>query len=62
MAGRPAVAASSRWLGGFRKWYYDATGFSKLGLRRDDTIRETEDVNKAIRRLPGDLYNDRTCE
>lgn len=59
MVGRPAVAASSKWLDGFRKWYYNAAGFNKLGLMRDDTIHETEDVKEAIRRLPENLYNDR---
>ncbi|GAB1298317.1 Cytochrome b-c1 complex subunit 7 [Apodemus speciosus] len=55
----PIVAASSKWLDGFRKWYYNAAGFNKLGLMRDDTIHETEDVKEAIRRLPENLYNDR---
>ncbi|EDL39149.1 mCG8638 [Mus musculus] len=59
MAGRSAVSASSKWLDGFRKWYYNAAGFNKLGLMRDDTLQETEDVKEAIRRLPEDLYNDR---
>lgn len=59
MAGRSAVSASSKWLDGFRKWYYNAAGFNKLGLMRDDTLHETEDVKEAIRRLPEDLYNDR---
>uniref|UniRef100_A0A8C0RQ13 Cytochrome b-c1 complex subunit 7 n=1 Tax=Canis lupus familiaris TaxID=9615 RepID=A0A8C0RQ13_CANLF len=53
------VAASSRWLEGIRKWYYNAAGFNKLGLMRDDTIYENEDVKEAIRRLPENLYNDR---
>lgn len=57
--GRSAVSASSKWLDGFRKWYYNAAGFNKLGLMRDDTLHETEDVKEAIRRLPEDLYNDR---
>ncbi|XP_015341467.2 cytochrome b-c1 complex subunit 7 isoform X1 [Marmota marmota marmota] len=59
MASRPAVAASGRWLEGIRKWYYNAAGFNKLGLMRDDTIYEDEDVKEAIRRLPENLYNDR---
>nr|KAF6427008.1 ubiquinol-cytochrome c reductase binding protein [Molossus molossus] len=59
MAGRPAVAASSRWLEGIRKWYYNAAGFNKLGLMRDDTIHVDNDVQEAIRRLPENLYNDR---
>jgi hypothetical protein len=25
------VSASSKWLDGFRKWYYNAAGFNKLG-------------------------------
>ncbi|KAM6171139.1 cytochrome b-c1 complex subunit 7 [Erethizon dorsatum] len=59
MAGRPAVTASGRWLDGIRKWYYNAAGFNKLGLMRDDTIYEDEDVKEALRRLPENLYNDR---
>ncbi|XP_042528924.1 cytochrome b-c1 complex subunit 7 [Dipodomys spectabilis] len=59
MAGRSAVSASGWWLDGVRKWYYSAAGFNKLGLMRDDTIQETEDVKEAIRRLPEKLYNDR---
>ena len=58
MAGRPTVSASSRWLEGIRKWYYSAAGFNKLGLMRDDTIYENDDVKEAIR-LPENLYNDR---
>ncbi|XP_062062713.1 cytochrome b-c1 complex subunit 7-like [Lepus europaeus] len=58
VAGRPAVAASGRWLDGIRRWYYNAAGVNKLGLMRDDTIHEDEDVKKAIRRLPENLYND----
>uniref|UniRef100_A0A4W2FHT1 Cytochrome b-c1 complex subunit 7 n=3 Tax=Bos TaxID=9903 RepID=A0A4W2FHT1_BOBOX len=52
-------SASSRWLEGIRKWYYNAAGFNKLGLMRDDTIHENDDVKEAIRRLPENLYNDR---
>lgn len=52
-------AASSQWLEGIRKWYYNAAGFNKLGLMRDDTIHENDDVKEAIRRLPENLYNDR---
>lgn len=59
MAGRHIVATSGRWLKGLRKWYYNAAGFNKLGLMRDDTIYEDEDVKEAIRRLPENLYNDR---
>ncbi|MBZ3878186.1 Transcription termination factor 3, mitochondrial [Sciurus carolinensis] len=51
--------SSGRWLDGVRKWYYNAAGFNKLGLMRDDTIYEDEDVKEAIRRLPENLYNDR---
>nr|XP_042128553.1 cytochrome b-c1 complex subunit 7-like [Peromyscus maniculatus bairdii] len=58
-AGRPAVAVPSKRLDGFRKWCYDAAGFNKPGVMRDDIIYETEDVKEAIRRLPENLYNDR---
>jgi ubiquinol-cytochrome c reductase subunit 7 len=46
-------------LEGIRKWYYNAEGFNKLGLMRDDTINEDEDVKEAVRRLPENLYNGR---
>uniref|UniRef100_A0A8C6AVB3 Cytochrome b-c1 complex subunit 7 n=1 Tax=Monodon monoceros TaxID=40151 RepID=A0A8C6AVB3_MONMO len=59
MVGGPAVAASSKWLEGIRKWYYNAAGFNILGLMRDDTVYENYDVKEAIRRLPENLYNDR---
>ncbi|XP_038949716.1 cytochrome b-c1 complex subunit 7-like [Rattus norvegicus] len=58
MAGRPAVVALSKWLDGFPKWYYDTTIFNNLGLMRDDTIPETEDIRESIRRLPEDLSSD----
>lgn len=53
------AAASGRFLEGFRKWYYNACGFNKLGLMRDDTIDEDSDVKEAVRRLPEPVYNDR---
>ncbi|XP_025249632.1 cytochrome b-c1 complex subunit 7 isoform X1 [Theropithecus gelada] len=59
MAGKQAVSASGKWLDGIRKWYYNAAGFNKLGLLRDDTMYEDEDVKEAIRRLPENLYNGR---
>ncbi|XP_024599181.1 cytochrome b-c1 complex subunit 7-like [Neophocaena asiaeorientalis asiaeorientalis] len=58
MASWLAVAASSKWLEGIHKWYYNVVGFSKLGLMRDDTIYENDDVKEAIRKLPENLYND----
>ncbi|XP_017310320.1 cytochrome b-c1 complex subunit 7 [Ictalurus punctatus] len=51
--------ATGKLLLGFRKWYYNAAGFNKLGLMRDDTIYENPDVKEAIRRLPERAYNDR---
>uniref|UniRef100_U3IZ44 Cytochrome b-c1 complex subunit 7 n=3 Tax=Anatinae TaxID=2068716 RepID=U3IZ44_ANAPP len=42
-----------------RKWYYNAAGFNKLGLMRDDTFYEDDDVKEALKRLPEDLYNER---
>ncbi|XP_055141381.1 cytochrome b-c1 complex subunit 7-like [Symphalangus syndactylus] len=58
MAGKKAVAASGKWLHGIRKWYYKAAGFNKLGIMRDDTIYENEDVKEAVSSLPQNLYND----
>ncbi|XP_007488201.1 cytochrome b-c1 complex subunit 7 isoform X1 [Monodelphis domestica] len=59
MATRASTVASSKWLKSLRKWYYNAAGFNKLGLMRDDTLYEDEDVKEAIRRLPENVYNDR---
>uniref|UniRef100_A0A3B4D7N0 Cytochrome b-c1 complex subunit 7 n=1 Tax=Pygocentrus nattereri TaxID=42514 RepID=A0A3B4D7N0_PYGNA len=53
------MLAGGRLLLGFRKWYYNACGFNKLGLMRDDTIYEDHDVKEAIHRLPERVYNDR---
>merc|ERR1712212_376252 len=58
MASR-APAASGRLLLSFRKWYYNAAGFNKMGLMRDDCLNEDADVKEAIRRLPENVYNDR---
>merc|ERR1712131_276608 len=49
MAATRAPAATGRLLG----------GFNKMGLMRDDTIYEDEDVKEALRRLPEKVYNDR---
>ncbi|XP_046875841.1 cytochrome b-c1 complex subunit 7 isoform X2 [Hypomesus transpacificus] len=54
-----APAATGRLIEGFRKWYYNACGFNKIGLLRDDTLHEDDDVKEAIRRLPETVYNDR---
>ncbi|XP_014885942.1 cytochrome b-c1 complex subunit 7 [Poecilia latipinna] len=59
MASR-APAATGRLMLGVRKWYYNLCGFNKLGLMRDDTIYEDSDVKEALRRLPENVYNDRT--
>ena len=36
-----------------------SNSFFTIGLMRDDTIYENDDVKEAIRRLPENLYNDR---
>ncbi|KAJ8335104.1 hypothetical protein SKAU_G00407430 [Synaphobranchus kaupii] len=54
-----AQASSGRLLVSLRKWYYNAAGFNKIGLMRDDTIYEDSDVKEALRRLPESVYNDR---
>ncbi|XP_053105855.1 cytochrome b-c1 complex subunit 7 isoform X2 [Hemicordylus capensis] len=59
MAGRAPAAASGRLLESIRKWYYGAAGFNKLGLMRDDTLYEDEDVKEALKRLPEDMRNER---
>ncbi|XP_069477498.1 cytochrome b-c1 complex subunit 7 [Ambystoma mexicanum] len=59
MASRAPVAASSRLFEGLCKWYYNAAGFNKLGLLRDDTIYENDDVKEAVKRLPPKAVDDR---
>uniref|UniRef100_A0A1A8FNB1 Cytochrome b-c1 complex subunit 7 n=1 Tax=Nothobranchius korthausae TaxID=1143690 RepID=A0A1A8FNB1_9TELE len=58
MASR-APAATGRLMHGFRQWYYNLCGFNKIGLMRDDTLYEDDDVKEAVRRLPENVYNDR---
>ncbi|MBN3288572.1 QCR7 protein, partial [Polyodon spathula] len=53
------VSVTGRLLSGLRKWYYNAAGFNKLGLMRDDTMHEDDDVKEALKRLPESVYNDR---
>ncbi|XP_068093791.1 cytochrome b-c1 complex subunit 7 [Hyperolius riggenbachi] len=51
--------ATARLMTRISKWYYNAAGFNKLGLMRDDTLYENEEVQEAIKRLPPKLYDDR---
>uniref|UniRef100_A0A8C6XBR9 Cytochrome b-c1 complex subunit 7 n=1 Tax=Naja naja TaxID=35670 RepID=A0A8C6XBR9_NAJNA len=59
MAGRAPVSAGGRLLERFHKWYYNAQGFNKYGLKRDDILHETDVVKEAIKRLPEDEYYER---
>ncbi|KAJ7337981.1 hypothetical protein JRQ81_010507 [Phrynocephalus forsythii] len=59
MAARAPVSTSARLMEVVRKWYYNAAGFNKIGLMRDDLLIEDDDVKEAIRRLPEDVYNER---
>ena len=59
MAVRAPVSATSRIFEGLCKWYYNAAGFNQLGLLRDDTMYENDDVTEAIKRLPAKLYDER---
>ncbi|XP_053916462.1 cytochrome b-c1 complex subunit 7 [Cuculus canorus] len=59
MAARASVAGGGRLIDRIRKWYYNAAGFNKLGLMRDDTLYEDDDVKEALKRLPEDVYNER---
>uniref|UniRef100_UPI00398EF7A1 cytochrome b-c1 complex subunit 7 n=1 Tax=Pristiophorus japonicus TaxID=55135 RepID=UPI00398EF7A1 len=59
MAARAPVKATSSLFQKLQKWYYNAAGFNKYGLMRDDTLYEDNDVKEAVRRLPENLYNER---
>ncbi|NXG28334.1 QCR7 protein, partial [Dromaius novaehollandiae] len=52
-------SGGGRLLESIRKWYYNAAGFNKLGLMRDDVLYEDDDVKEALKRLPEPLYNER---
>ncbi|XP_041975488.1 cytochrome b-c1 complex subunit 7-like [Aricia agestis] len=42
-----------------KKWAYNAAGFNKYGLMRDDCLYENEDVKEALRRLPDHVVDER---
>ncbi|XP_050599989.1 cytochrome b-c1 complex subunit 7-like [Bombus affinis] len=42
-----------------QKWAYNASGFNKYGLYKDDLLWEDEDVLEALRRLPPHLVEER---
>ncbi|KAJ6000773.1 hypothetical protein N7481_001182 [Penicillium waksmanii] len=49
-----------RWMTPLANWYTDAAGYRKLGLKFDDLIpEESENVQKAIKRLPAKEAYDR---
>ncbi|KAJ5474631.1 Ubiquinol-cytochrome c reductase complex 14 kDa protein [Penicillium sp. IBT 31633x] len=49
-----------RWMTPLAQWYTDAAGYRRLGLRFDDLIpEESENVQKAIKRLPAKAAYDR---
>ncbi|XP_035218354.1 cytochrome b-c1 complex subunit 7-like [Stegodyphus dumicola] len=44
---------------GVKKWFFNHSGYNKLGLYRDDLLYETPEVQEAIRRLPQEVYDAR---
>ncbi|KAJ5081547.1 Ubiquinol-cytochrome c reductase complex 14 kDa protein [Penicillium alfredii] len=49
-----------RWMTPLAQWYTDAAGYRRLGLKFDDLIpEESENVQKAIKRLPAKEAYDR---
>ncbi|KAI8503985.1 PREDICTED: cytochrome b-c1 complex subunit 7-like [Branchiostoma belcheri] len=59
MASRAAAKQTGGVFRMLQKWYYERAGFNQIGLLRDDTLRETDDVKEAVKRLPEDVYNAR---
>ncbi|KAJ5542137.1 hypothetical protein N7535_004560 [Penicillium sp. DV-2018c] len=50
-----------RWMTPLAHWYTDAAGYRRLGLKFDDLIpEESENVQKALMRLPAKEAYDRT--
>ncbi|KAJ5747815.1 uncharacterized protein N7511_009511 [Penicillium nucicola] len=49
-----------RWMQPLANWYTDAAGYRRLGLKFDDLIpEESENVQRAIKRLPSKEAYDR---
>ncbi|XP_076247654.1 cytochrome b-c1 complex subunit 7 [Calliopsis andreniformis] len=44
---------------GLRVWAYNLSGFNQLGLMRDDCLRETPELEEALRRLPAHIRDER---
>jgi len=44
----------------FYNWLYKTSRFNQYGLKTHDLLTETEAVQEAIRRLPDDVYDERT--
>jgi len=60
VAGKAAAAAAkSGWRYKLGKWAYETSFFPQIGLRYDDTLRETEEVKEALRRLPAKEADER---
>ncbi|XP_054268126.1 cytochrome b-c1 complex subunit 7-like [Macrosteles quadrilineatus] len=45
--------------GTIKQWAYNTSGFCQLGLKHNDVLRETPDVEEALRRLPKKLVDER---
>uniref|UniRef100_A0A1B6EWG2 Cytochrome b-c1 complex subunit 7 n=1 Tax=Cuerna arida TaxID=1464854 RepID=A0A1B6EWG2_9HEMI len=45
--------------GTFKNWAYNTSGFCQIGLKHDDCLYETEDVEEALRRLPKKMLDER---
>merc|ERR1711893_436909 len=59
MAARQAVSKVPAWKQSLARWVYNRSEFNKLGLRRDNTLYLSEEVQEAVRRLPKHLQDER---
>merc|ERR1711893_216605 len=52
-------AARPAWRLALARWAYNKSYFPQLGLMRDDTLYEDDDVKEAVRSLPRNLLDER---
>ncbi|XP_014250446.1 cytochrome b-c1 complex subunit 7 [Cimex lectularius] len=59
MAAKAAATKLPGWRETMRRWAFNLSGYNKYGLLYDDLLRESEDVQKALKRLPDDVLQKR---
>merc|ERR1711944_17404 len=64
MAAKQIVTKGGRvfantWRYNLAKWQWDLSGYGKLGLYEDDTMRDSPVLKEALKRLDPDMFDER---